>query len=69
MSPLICLSLVCTYFYQIFGPVQSILKFTDTEDVLDRCNATEYGLAAGVFSKDIATATYMAHNLKGGITW
>lgn len=45
------------------------MKFTDTEEVIDRANATEYGLAAGVFTKDITTATYVAHNLKGGTTW
>lgn len=49
--------------------MQSILKFTDIEDVIDRANDTEYGLAAGVFTKDIDTAMYVAHNLKGGITW
>ncbi|XP_067949273.1 retinal dehydrogenase 2-like [Watersipora subatra] len=54
---------------EIFGPVQSILKFTDIEDVLDRCNNTDYGLAAGVFTSDVNNATYMAHNLKGGTTW
>ncbi|XP_067949145.1 aldehyde dehydrogenase 1A1-like [Watersipora subatra] len=54
---------------EIFGPVQSILKFTDMEDVLDRCNNTEYGLAAAVFTKDMDRALYMAHNLEAGMTW
>jgi len=49
--------------------VQSILKFTDIEDVLDRCNDNEYGLAAACFTKDVDKAMYLSHNLKGGITW
>jgi len=37
---------------EIFGPVQSILKFSDLKDALVRANKTEYGLAAAVFTKD-----------------
>ncbi|MFZ8341016.1 aldehyde dehydrogenase family protein, partial [Staphylococcus aureus] len=36
---------------EIFGPVQSILKFKEVDEVIKRANATNYGLAAGVFTK------------------
>ena len=41
---------------EIFGPVQSILKFSTMEEIIDRANATNYGLAAGVLTKDIDKA-------------
>ncbi|CAG2107415.1 unnamed protein product, partial [Medioppia subpectinata] len=41
---------------EIFGPVQSLFKFKTFDEVIDRCNNTEYGLAAGVFTKDINKA-------------
>ena len=41
---------------EIFGPVQSILKFSTMEEIIERANATNYGLAAGVVTKDIDKA-------------
>jgi hypothetical protein len=38
---------------EIFGPVQSILKFKTTEEVIARANTSDYGLASGIISKDI----------------
>ena len=38
---------------EIFGPVQSIIKFETAEELVERANATHYGLAAGVITKDI----------------
>ena len=40
---------------EIFGPVMSVFEFTDEDEVIERANATEYGLAAGVFTLDRAT--------------
>jgi len=37
---------------EIFGPVMSILKFDSYDEVMERANNTNYGLAAGVFTKD-----------------
>lgn len=54
---------------EIFGPVQSILKFKDHGDVIKRANTTPYGLAAGVFTKNIDTANTMARALKAGTVW
>jgi betaine-aldehyde dehydrogenase len=54
---------------EIFGPVMTILAFDDEEEVLARANATEYGLAAGVFTRDLARAHRMAERLEAGICW
>ncbi|XP_021726992.1 aldehyde dehydrogenase family 2 member B7, mitochondrial-like [Chenopodium quinoa] len=54
---------------EIFGPVQSILKFKDIQEVARRANNTHYGLAAGVFTQDIDTANYLARALKVGTVW
>jgi delta 1-pyrroline-5-carboxylate dehydrogenase len=61
-----CLSL---YIFQIFGPVQSIIKFTDINDVIERANNSKYGLAAGVMTKDINKALMMSQNLEAGSVW
>lgn len=54
---------------EIFGPVQSILKFETFEEVIDRCNDTKYGLAAGVITKDITTALSFAKLVRAGTVW
>ncbi|XP_007044551.2 PREDICTED: aldehyde dehydrogenase family 2 member B4, mitochondrial [Theobroma cacao] len=54
---------------EIFGPVQSILKFKDINEVIRRANSTSYGLAAGVFTKDIDTANTVTRALKVGTVW
>jgi betaine-aldehyde dehydrogenase len=54
---------------EIFGPVMSVLTFTDEVDVLRRANATDFGLAAGVFTQDLARAHRMAAALQAGIVW
>lgn len=51
---------------EIFGPVMSILKFGEVEEVIQRANNTNYGLAAGVVSKDLDTSLTLAHALKAG---
>ena len=54
---------------EIFGPVMSILPFDDLDDVVARANASPYGLAAGVWTKDIATAHQLARRLAVGTVW
>lgn len=51
---------------EIFGPVQQILKFKDTDEVIKRANATDYGLGAGLFTKDLDRAMYVSHRLNAG---
>lgn len=38
---------------EIFGPVMNVYKYSDYDEAIDRANDTEYGLAAGVVTKDI----------------
>ncbi|MFT5296022.1 MAG: betaine-aldehyde dehydrogenase, partial [Colwellia sp.] len=54
---------------EIFGPVMSILTFVDEDEVVARANATEFGLAAGVFTQDITRAHRVTHQIEAGICW
>jgi aldehyde dehydrogenase (NAD+) len=54
---------------EIFGPVMSILKFKDMDDLVERANATMYGLAAAVWTKDIGKAHHVANNVRAGTVW
>jgi aldehyde dehydrogenase (NAD+) len=54
---------------EIFGPVMSILKFKDADEVLARGNRTMYGLAAAVWTRDIGKALRMSAGLKAGTVW
>jgi acyl-CoA reductase-like NAD-dependent aldehyde dehydrogenase len=51
---------------EIFGPVQSIIKFKDLDDVVERANRTMYGLAAGVWTRDIGKAHAIANAVRAG---
>ena len=54
---------------EIFGPVLSIIKFKDLDEVIDRANRTMYGLAAAVWTRDIAKAHAIANNVRAGTVW
>ncbi|KAL3818635.1 hypothetical protein ACJIZ3_004540 [Penstemon smallii] len=54
---------------EIFGPVQCISKFKEIDEVIKRANATRYGLAAGVFTKNIDTANTVSRGLRAGTVW
>ena len=54
---------------EIFGPVISALPFDDLDEAITRANATPYGLAAGVYTRDIGTAHTLAARLKAGTVW
>ncbi len=54
---------------EIFGPVMSILKFSDEDEVVRRANDTEFGLAAGVFTKDFSRAHGVIAQMQAGICW
>ncbi|WP_345892380.1 betaine-aldehyde dehydrogenase [Mesorhizobium amorphae] len=51
---------------EIFGPVMSVMDFDTEEEVLARANATEFGLAAGVFTKDLSRAHRVAKDFEAG---
>lgn len=54
---------------EIFGPVMSVLGFDSDEEVIERANATTYGLAAGVFTESLNRAHRLIHRLEAGICW
>jgi aldehyde dehydrogenase (NAD+) len=54
---------------EIFGPVMSIIKFRDTDELIDRANKTMYGLAAGVWTRDISKALAIANGVRAGTVW
>ncbi|OAN96775.1 betaine-aldehyde dehydrogenase [Sulfitobacter geojensis] len=51
---------------EIFGPVMAVLDFEDEEDVMARANDTEFGLAAGVFTRDLTRAHRVAARFEAG---
>lgn len=54
---------------EIFGPVLSILEFADESEVVRRANDTEFGLAAGVFTRDLKRAHRVIGRLQAGTCW
>src|SRR5882762_8108107 len=60
-------SAICTE--EIFGPCCHIAPFDTVEEVIERANSTTYGLAATVWTKDLATTHRLAAALKVGICW
>ncbi len=54
---------------EIFGPVMSIMKFKDMDELVDRANRTIYGLAAAVWTRDIGKALHVANNVRAGTVW
>ena len=54
---------------EIFGPVMSIIRFKSLDEVIDRANKTVYGLAAGVWTKDVSKALAIANNVRAGTVW
>jgi aldehyde dehydrogenase (NAD+) len=54
---------------EIFGPVLSVLPFKDVDEVVERGNRTLYGLAAAVWTRDVAKAHHIAHRLRAGTVW
>jgi betaine-aldehyde dehydrogenase len=54
---------------EIFGPVMSVLEFEDEEEVIGRANATDFGLAAGLFTNDLTRAHRVIARLQAGTCW
>jgi len=54
---------------EIFGPVLSLLSFETEDEAIARANRTPFGLAAGVFTRDLARGHRVAGQLQAGICW
>ncbi len=54
---------------EIFGPVLSVLKWSDEEELYRQVNGVEYGLAAGVYTQSLATAHRAVDRLEAGYVW
>ncbi len=54
---------------EIFGPVMCVLDFEDEAEVIERANATEFGLSAGVFTADFSRAHRVVDQLEAGTLW
>ena len=64
-----CRDDMCIAREEIFGPVMSVLDFTDEDEVIQRANATQFGLAAGVFTNDLSRAHRVIARLQAGTCW
>ena len=54
---------------ELFGPVLSVLRFEDEEEVIRMANDTKYGLAAGIFTRDSARSLRVASKVRAGMVW
>ncbi|HEX4751071.1 MAG TPA: aldehyde dehydrogenase family protein [Bryobacteraceae bacterium] len=54
---------------EIFGPVMSVMKFKDMDELVERANKTIYGLAAAVWTRDISKAHRIANDVRAGTVW
>ena len=54
---------------EIFGPVVAVSRFDDVDDLVARANATDYGLASGIWTRDISVAHQVAARLQAGTVW
>jgi aldehyde dehydrogenase (NAD+) len=59
----------CIAREEIFGPVLSVIPFADDDEAVALANRTEYGLAAGIWSRDIGRAHRVARALQAGTVW
>lgn len=54
---------------EIFGPVLSVIKFSDFEDVVSKANDTSFGLASGIWTNDLKKAHNLAQRINAGTVW
>jgi aldehyde dehydrogenase (NAD+) len=54
---------------EIFGPVLTVIEFEDVEELVEKANSTIYGLAAAVWTRDVAKAHKLARRIQAGTVW
>jgi len=54
---------------EIFGPVMSVFKFKDYDEVIQRANDTNYGLGAGIVTKNIETYQKLCNGIRAGTVY
>jgi (Z)-2-((N-methylformamido)methylene)-5-hydroxybutyrolactone dehydrogenase len=54
---------------EIFGPVASVMRFTDEQEAIGLANDTKYGLAAGIWTRNLARAHRVAAAVDAGVVW
>lgn len=54
---------------EIFGPVLCVMPFEQIEEVIERANETEYGLAAGIWTQNLKNAYKVSNALEAGTVW
>ena len=54
---------------EIFGPVMQIMKFSTIDEVIERANCTNYGLAASIFTTNLERALMLAQGIRAGTVW
>ena len=54
---------------EIFGPVLAVQRFSTEQEAIDLANSTEYGLAAGVWTRELSRGHRVAHRLRAGTVW
>jgi aldehyde dehydrogenase (NAD+) len=54
---------------EIFGPVTCVSPFEETDEVIRRANSTPFGLAGGLWTRDVKKAYHVAHSIQTGVMW
>lgn len=54
---------------EIFGPVLTAIPYETVDEVIERANHSEYGLAAGLWTENVKQAHYIADRLQAGTVW